>query len=310
MILRSEEFSKRLKTSIESAKKSIILSSAFIKIEALRTLSENCITDIDVSVVCRWKKQDILVGASDLDLYEYCRDKGWRFGIDENFHGKLYITDDLDVYLGSANLTGNGLGFNSTANFEFGTTFSAADADMHKVNTFFEEEVTWLNDQMYEAISADIYTSKNNSDPFANISWSDEVKALINTPVNYLWVNELPLVTPANLMRLGLNCEFARHDFEMLGLDIERLSKKHLVSQFRRSRVYSWLLNQLSGGVELRFGALTKALHDALLDDPAPYRRDVKGLLSNVFEWVKFMPDEFVATKYNVTTSIKLTGSK
>jgi hypothetical protein len=309
-MLLSNDFTNRLSISINSAKKRLVLSSAFIKLEALKLLSEKKLPEVDVFVISRWKKQDLLVGASDLEVYDYCRDREWGFGIDQNFHGKLYLIDDTEIYLGSANLTSNGLGFNSSSNFEFGTTFFAADADMEKINNFLNEEVTWLNDQMYEAICADINVSKTTSEPFVSTSWSDEVKALINTPVNYLWVNDLPFVAPIDLMRLDLNCEFAMHDFEMLGLDVDRLSKKDLVLQFKRSRVYSWLLNQLAGAAELRFGALTKLLHDALLDDPAPYRRDVKDLLSNIFEWVKFMPDEFVATKHNVTTSIKLTGPK
>lgn len=305
MLLESTEFSTRLSRSIDECKFVLLLSSAFIKLNALKSLSENISPSVGVSVVCRWKKQDVLVGASDLEVYEYCRDKGWKFGIDQNFHGKLYIIDESEIFLGSANLTGSGLGFTSTPNYEFGTAFPAADADMKKVESFLDGEVIWLNDELYEAMCADVKQSNKLAEPVSNSAWSEEVKSLINTPVNYLWVNDLPFVTPNNLLCLDLNCEAARHDFEMLGLNVDRLSREDLVLHFKGSRVYSWLINQLSGDVELRFGTLTKALHNALLDDPIPYRKDVKELLSNIFAWVHFMPEDFVATKHNVTTSIK-----
>lgn len=309
MLLVSSDFSSRLSESIEGCRVVLLLSSAFIKLDALKTISENISSGVDVSVVCRWKKQDVLVGASDLEVYKYCRDSGWKFGIDKNFHGKLYIVDEAEIFLGSANLTGSGLGFTSAPNYEFGTVFPAAVADMKKIGSFLESEVTWLNDELYDAMCADVNKSKNMKEPFSNSSWSDEVESLISTPVHYLWVNDLPFVTPAELLRLDLNCESARHDFEMLSLDVDRLSREELISQFRGSRVYSWLINQLSGDVELRFGTLTRALHNALLDDPSPYRKDVKEFLANIFEWIQFMPEEFVATKHNITTSIRRVGS-
>jgi len=305
MLLASPDFAFQLSKAIDDCESILLLSSAFIKLNALKALSKVISPCVDVSVVCRWKKQDILVGASDLEVYDYCRARGWKFGIDNNFHGKLYIVDETEIFLGSANLTGSGLGFTSAPNYEFGTFFPSADADMKKVEQFLDGEVTWMNDELYAAMCADVKQSKELAEPASGSFWSDEVESLINTPVNYLWVSDLPFVTPNELLHLDLNCESARHDFDMLGLNVDSLSSEDLVSHFKCSRVYAWLINRLSDDVELRFGALTKALHDALLDDPSPYRKDMKELLSNIFAWVHFMPDDFVATKHNVTTSIK-----
>jgi hypothetical protein len=305
MILNSLEFSNRLAVSISNAGKSLLLSSAFIKVKALEELTENIDSYLDVAVVARWKKQDILVGASDLEVYEYCRERGWRFGVDQNFHGKLYIIDESEIYLGSANLTASGLGFGLHSNYEFGTHFPAGDTDIVKVSSFLDEEVIWLNDQLYDAMSADVEVSKIIAESYSNASWSDEVTELISTPVHYLWVNDLPFLAPNKLLRLDLSCDSARHDFEMLNLDIDRLSRRDFIFQFKRTRVYSWLLAQFSDGLELRFGALTKALHDSLLDDPAPYRKNVKEFLAILFEWIEFLSDDFEVTQHNRTKSVK-----
>lgn len=37
----------------------------------------------------------------------------------------------------------------------------------------------------------------------------------------------------------------------------------------------------------LRFGEITAALHDALADDPKPYRSNVKALLANLILYIK-----------------------
>jgi hypothetical protein len=39
-------------------------------------------------------------------------------------------------------------------------------------------------------------------------------------------------------------------------------------------------------GGEVYFGALSAALHDWLVEDPAPYRREVKVLVKNIYGWV------------------------
>ena len=37
---------------------------------------------------------------------------------------------------------------------------------------------------------------------------------------------------------------------------------------------------------EMYFGAITAQLHNTLLNEPKPYRQDVKQLLSNLLNWV------------------------
>ena len=41
----------------------------------------------------------------------------------------------------------------------------------------------------------------------------------------------------------------------------------------------------------LTFGSLTSNLHNSLLDDPRPYRKNVKILVSIMFDWLYFFDD-------------------
>ena len=42
----------------------------------------------------------------------------------------------------------------------------------------------------------------------------------------------------------------------------------------------------------LSFGGLTSALHNSLLEDPLPYRSEVKKLVQNIFSWVNLAGKE------------------
>ncbi len=59
----------------------------------------------------------------------------------------------------------------------------------------------------------------------------------------------------------------------------------------------------------LRFGSILSRLHDALLNDPKPYRKNVKDFQVNLFNWLKYLelPD-FEFSKYNVSETISLTN--
>ena len=58
---------------------------------------------------------------------------------------------------------------------------------------------------------------------------------------------------------------------------------------------YLWLLSVLAeNSNELYFGELTQLLHDTLVEDPRPYRKDVKVLLINLLGWINELDMEEV----------------
>jgi hypothetical protein len=65
------------------------------------------------------------------------------------------------------------------------------------------------------------------------------------------------------------------------------------VRALRGTRILQWLTRELSAveDGQLYFGAIAAKLHEALIDDPRPYRRDVKTLLVNLLSWIKLYPE-------------------
>lgn len=298
MILDNANFSKKLFSSIENCQSSFLCCSAFIKTKALQyeRFGEE-LADKDVTIISRWQKNDLICGASDLSTYEYCKEKGWNFGIDLNLHGKFFIIDREEIYLGSANLTQKGLHIGLTGNNEFGTKIPASQADLEKIDAFINSEVTWMNDSLYKLISEEVYASKEKQNHDSS-GWPQSIFRLINKPVCYLWVQELVFATPVKLLQADLSNEKVLHDFELLGLPPELINESSLKSAFQKTKLFRWLYSVLEQK-SLSFGGITALLHSAILDDPKPYRINVKTSVQLIFKWAEFMDDSFLVTQPN-----------
>lgn len=292
MLLSSYEFSESLFQAMSSAEERVVIASAFVKVDALTKLLTN-VRSTSVEIVARWQKRDLVAGASDLDVYNLCKEKGWRFGISLKLHGKLYCIDRESIYLGSANLTSMGLGLVANSNLEFGTKIPASETDLLKVDAFFEEEIFWIDDEIFMQMTREVELAISSRQSLQEAKWSDNIIRRIDRDVKYLWADELPFCPPTEILKLNLNNESSAHDYDLFGLDIDTLNDLTLKISFRNSRVYSWVLSVLKNGSSLHFGGLTFELHNSLLNDPKPYRKDVKQLVAILFSWFEYLDDEF-----------------
>lgn len=103
-----------------------------------------------------------------------------------------------------------------------------------------------------------------------------------------------------------------QHDLALLGFDISeqsQISLEKLEKAFLNSRIFNWLVGKLNSkeNKEIYFGELTEALHNSFLDDPAPYRKTVKGLLSTIINWItSFDSNSVTIDRPNYSQRIKL----
>ncbi|WP_348680664.1 hypothetical protein [Alteromonas mediterranea] len=306
MLLDSEQFSHQLFESLAESRKSLTVFSAFTKLKALEHKSVGPhLAGKNVTLVARWQKRDLVSGASDLGVYELCKLNGWRFGVNLNLHGKLFLIDSSDIFLGSANLTQRGLHLGLVGNHEFGTKIEAENADLHKITQFIDAEVTWMTDELFEKICNEVKTAQDCATPINDVYWSHEIFNHCTNPVQYLWVDELLLSTPNNLLRPSLDNFDHLHDLELLGLSIDNISALSLAEAFKRQRIYSWLRSTLENN-SMSFGALSARLHNSLLDDPKPYRVSVKTYIKNLFAWAKHLEDEFTIERPNHSQILSL----
>ena len=303
MLFDEQELQKELSISLSECQDSVIILSAFIKQAAFKWfIDQFSQKDIQVIVVARWTLADLLCGVSDLEVYELCKSQDWIFKIDQRLHSKLYLIDSKFAFVGSSNLTGAGLGLHRKSNFELSTKTDMSEIDLSKVNKYLDSCITMTDELFQEIIS--VYEKSEKVKVTRKEKWPEAITLLLEQEIDHLWVDELFFTDP---MDSSSNTEYLQHDLELLG--ITKLSDKENINS-NQIRSIKWLKCQLNKeeSKSLKFGALSKLLHNALLNDPKPYRKDVIELQKNLRKWIKYLElDEFKFETYNVSETIYLT---
>ena len=248
-------------------------------------------TNIDnISVIARWQKNDLLCGASDFSCYEFCKSRKILFGVATNLHGKVFSCDN-HILVGSSNLTSKGLALSENHNDEFGVGFEAGEADEAKIQDFLSKTV-WVDDYLANILAAEL-DAVDISTVNREERWSLDIQKKLDSPIVHLWVHDLLFSNPEELSRTSIDNENCAHDLALLNLSKDEISIENLQNSFVKTNAYKWLSALLDREGSLSFGKVTAELHNALLDDPSPYRQDVKKLVANLFSWAEALPSCF-----------------
>jgi hypothetical protein len=259
-----------------------------------------------VRLLARWKPGDLNSGASDIEVFDYCQSHDIEFFIKQDFHGKLYQIVPEGILIGSFNLTGSGFSLFDSSNDEAGVPIDCSIENTEYVEKLFQSAKK-VDSNLYKKICEFIALSANK--PIFDIEWPNDIGALLEVVDrnNRFLVNEFFYknydLEPHTNEDLDL-----LHDLSLLGLDIKDLKDKNLVSlKLKRTSPYRWVRKSLfDAGGELYFGALSVKLHNCLLDDPRPYRKDVKKLLENLFSWIGCFDHEILIDRPNHSQRIRL----
>lgn len=306
MLLDEREVNVEIAQSLQDCENAVITLSAFIKHGALKWFFEQIKSrDINVTVIARWQLGDLIANVSDLSVYEECKKYGWTFKVDQRLHAKLFLIDSSVAFVGSSNLTGAGFALNKKSNFELSTKVEVTDIDVKKVSKYVDS-CKVMTDDLYSQMKKVVDNAKLSEKKVKLNKWPLEIQKLLEQRIDYLWIDELLFTSPNSN-----NYDDIRHDLSLLEIDSFVVDKDLLRVNFTELRVVKWLKGQLleEESKSLRFGAISSRLHDALLNDPKPYRKNVKDFQVNLFNWLKYLelPD-FEFSKYNVSETISLTN--
>ena len=95
----------------------LVFVAPYIKADALSRILGNANPSASLLCITRWKAQDILMGASDVQCRNIIKERNGIFKIHPSLHAKYYRADD-NVLVGSANLTNAALGWSPASNLE------------------------------------------------------------------------------------------------------------------------------------------------------------------------------------------------
>lgn len=295
-ILGTEAFRDLLGQSLSAAENKVIILSAYVKVIGVEWLKEKLFNkDIKCVIIARWEKSDIAQESSDLDCYKICKDNNWQFRILKDLHAKIMIVDDKDLFIGSPNLTGHGMSLIPVSNKEMGVKLDATPSDINIVNNLIEESVI-IDDAIFEQLKLwknKLPEIKKQSFP----SFPKIVNEKIQESFDKVWVHNFPWSKADELLNSKNVDKNIKHDLELFGLTKEKITKEIIKNSLTKSKIYKWLIKQIKNqeNEEIYFGNLSSIIHNSLLDDPKPYRKNVKELQANLYSYVKiFLSDSMI----------------
>jgi hypothetical protein len=267
--------------------KSLIVISAFITKPAIDWLAHYVSQSCSVVLIGRLLPNDFIVGSSDIEALRASLLNDWNVKCLTGLHAKIYLCDRSKIFIGSANLTTNGLKIYGSGNLEGCVEIPAVKDNIEFVEKI-NREAQIVNLTVLEKMESFINTkSKNASGMASSTLWPEDILPREHS----IWVYDFPWVTldaSTNPIEQDL-----QHDAEILSVN-DLSNKANVAVAFKNAKVFCWLLKKLkrSESNELYYGKLTVMIHDELRDDPAPYRRDVKVLLSNLLTYCqKYAPE-------------------
>ena len=280
-LLTTSETRNVIASQVAAAKDTLHIISAFCKESAMSFIEANIRNKLsEKKLMVRFLLSDILSGATDLSLYEFCKSNGWQLYIRFDLHAKTYIFDKKRCILGSANMTSNGIGLNAHGNYELSSFTDINDSDLNKIKKLFDDSIL-MTDDLYSLMKAE-YDTANQSSTSVNpkARWTNSIESLFKPTIDVLFTYDFPSTPHPDFNDIK--------SFEFLELN-HIPTVDELKEAFRWSKPFLWLYSLIDNmpNKTSYFGAITSELHNALINDPKPYRKEVKELLANVINWIQ-----------------------
>ena len=294
-ILFSKEIYEVIEKELKNASDSVQIITAFCKENTFQQL-DKCVSSnvLRKRLLVRFRKGDLISGSSDLSVLETALNHGWDVYLKFNLHAKTYVVDNKRGIIGSANITNSGLSLNDFGNVEMATVVAIEPKDISKIEKLYSDSIvvnSSLIDEMKKQLSETRSIVSNGGE------WSPSILNLYTPQIDVLFSYELP------------NCDHISRGEYISFLDMKYEGDiEVLKSAIRLCNAFIWLRSTLrEAGGELYFGALTQKLHSVIVSDPAPYRKDVKLLLSNFLSIIQQANmDEIRIDKPNYSQRISL----
>lgn len=297
-LLFSNEILDSVKKELQNASSSVRIITAYCKSSSFMYLNSYINREVrDKKLLVRFRMDDILKGSTDFGIIDNALDNGWEVFIRFDLHAKTYIVDNKRGLVGSANTTQSGLSIGKNGNMEMATLVEVEPKDIEKIDKLFNDAIHVNNDllsKMREQLNA-----VNSHESKESYTWDSSIMTMFNPHIDTLFSYELPEEFSLT------NGEYFSFLDETFSGDIVKLKES-----FRWSNAYLWLLTTLQENEGcLYFGALSEKLHNAVISDPKPYRRDVKNMLSNLLSLIeKLQMDDIIIDRPNYSQRVRLTS--
>ena len=283
-ILVSNELKEELKKELKKTSRRVDIITEFCKIDSLKYLDEYIPKDVIKRLLIRFRLSDLLMGVTDIELFEYCKNNNWELYIDTNLHAKIYLVDNT-CYIGSANLTNGGLGITKIGNIEVSYKFELnKEEDNIKLEKLFDESIK-LDDILYQKMKIDYKENKHIN--VKEVKWNNEIEEKLKEKFDILLQEDFPINEYPNNLKT---------DEGYLGIEMND-SMEEIKRKFEDTKIMKWLIYILKSkeNKEIYFGELTERIHTLIFKEPKVYRMEVKDLQSKLYNWLIILNYDYLS---------------
>lgn len=256
MLLPTSELRRRLTAEFSRSTRCWVYS-AFATQAGVKLILDTRSTLEGDRLLVRCTVSDVVSGACSLEALHSALTAGISVRISTALHVKLYVFDYL-LYVGSANLTAKGLALVGYCNDELSAEGVPSLRDIEIAENLWRQG-TVIDFETLQ-LMMDFIDQIDTRDTNTLLVWPEDVLC----EVRDLYCSDFPQ---------GAGTDKARWD------DLAKVES---------SAAYKWLLEAVKeNGGSASFGHLSSDLHSAVYDDPAPYRREIKDLLTNLLNVIE-----------------------
>lgn len=283
-ITHSTEIKPLINGYLLNCKEELLIISAFVKLDTLIWIDQHLLHLKRKQILVRFRKSDILFGATDFGVIEYCLKNNWEVKFDIKLHSKIYVFDKIKFILGSANLTGSGLSLYKNSNIESVVSGSLSYVEYEKIYSIFLNGISF-SAEIIEAMNKEMQTI-DSSIKVNSIGWTHEVILKSAKPKEIILFKE-------DCLTSQYPNDLTKQDMHLLGLDPNEGSFSEmstLKSNFLNLKIYDWLkLKLVESDNTLYFGRVSQLLHENIALNERVYRKDIKFYVENLINWIIYL---------------------
>lgn len=310
---------EKLREQLSCSETHVDIFSPFITVDALQQSLSELRQGVRVSVITRWKLIDFLLGSASLELFDFCDSKGFALYINSRLHLKTVVIDYRSLLLGSANLTGRGLGLLQPDNYEVLSYVSSPASNYLLFLEQIKAESSLVTESVVDLFKGEL--ERLDLDRFPDLSRLDDEDSKLHAEAHkrdFFLISELPMCTDINqLYRVVQNpgidldketLSTARHDIVKYSLlqrryKSEQEFRQYLACQFLSHPFIQALCNFIDR--PRRFGEVRAWVQRVCTDVPVPTRRSLSDNVNVLYGWLAILGEEqFITYRPNHTEII------
>lgn len=272
----------------------------------------------NVRIITSWRKDHLVSGVSNLDLYKLVTENPtWELFVNDRLHAKVFTHEFEEMLYGSANITRAALGNDAKSNYEFLDYGALSNEDQYSLKRIIDAS-THVTAQVYEKYLNWFETlNKDYQLPEPDSLFTEDAD-------NRFFISQLPAsVSPSRMWEILSGTskpEESWSEGNALQHDLDLFANGQ--KEFRNSAQY---FDAIKAGVKMNvfvetfceqiteegmyFGRAKEWIQSNCEDDPVPYRKELTGYVQSLFEWLtELFPNRFEVDRPNFSHRIRRIG--